>query len=159
MTSEVIDAPPDGRHRCPMTTSSPAPTPVSDTPFHRAGLLRTALLLDAGVTGANGAAYLVAAPLLHDVLGLPVGALRAVGAFLLVFAAVVLLVGRRSPINVRAAGVVVALNLVWAVESIAVALLGWGSPTTIGAVWIVLQALVVGGFAALQWAGIRRGRP
>jgi len=140
-----------------MTSSSPASTRVHDT-SRSPGLLRTALTLDAAITGANGAAYLVAAPVLHDLLGPPVGALRAVGAFLLVFAAVVWFVGSRSTISLRAAGVVVAVNLVWVIDSLAAAALGWGSPTTIGTVWIVLQAAVVSGLAALQWTGIRRAR-
>ena len=37
-----------------------------------------------------------------------------------------------------------------------VAVMGWGTPTVIGHAWIVLQAAVVGGFAALQWTGSRR---
>ena len=52
-------------------------------------LLRTALKLDAVVTGANGAAYLAAAAPLSDLLGLSETLLRATGAFLLAFAAVV----------------------------------------------------------------------
>ena len=50
-------------------------------------LLRTALTLDAGVTAANGAAYLVLAGPLHDLLGLSEAVLRGAGAFLLVYAA------------------------------------------------------------------------
>ena len=48
-----------------MTTTTTAPTTSS--------LLRLALRLDAVVTAANGAAYLLAAPLLYDLLGLPAG--------------------------------------------------------------------------------------
>jgi hypothetical protein len=40
------------------------------------------------------------------------------------------------------------------------AIAGWGSPETAGTVWIVLQALVVAGFAELQVASApwRAGR-
>ena len=131
-------------------------TTVSHDRLHSFGLLRLALKLDAVVTGANGAAYLAAAPLLQDVLGVPADALRGVGLFLLLFAAAVWLLSTRSTISKGVAGVVVAVNLLWAVGSVTVAVLGWGTPTAIGAVWIVLQAAVVGGFAALQWTGIRR---
>ena len=51
---------------------------------------------------------------------------------------------------------VVASNALWAAGSLAVAAAGTGGPTTVGTVWIVLQALVVAGFAALQVAGLRR---
>ncbi len=48
---------------------------------------------------------------------------------------------------------VVAGNAIWALDSVVAALAGWGDPTTAGTVWLVLQALVVAGFAALQLAG------
>ena len=56
--------------------------------------LPTALRLDAVVTAANGAAYLLAAGPLADLLGLDATLLRVVGAGLLAFAAVVWLVAR-----------------------------------------------------------------
>ncbi len=122
----------------------------------RADLLRTALLLDAAVTGLNGAAYLLGAALLDDLLGLPAGPLRGVGVFLLVFAAAVGFLGTRQPVPRGAAWAVVAVNAAWVVDSLATAALGWGSPTAVGTVWIVLQALVVGGFAILQATALRR---
>ena len=42
----------------------------------------------------------------------------------------------------------------WTIVSL-VALVLWLSPSTAGAVWAVLQALTVGGFAAVQWAALR----
>ena len=117
--------------------------------------LRTALQLDAAVTGLNGAAYLVAAPLLQDVLGVPAGPLRGVGVFLLGFSAAVAVVGTRPALSTRAVRAVIALNLLWVLESAAAAALGWGTPTPVGTGWILLQAAVVGGFAALQWSGLR----
>jgi hypothetical protein len=126
------------------TTTAPAP----------ADLLRLALRLDAVVTGLNGAAYLLAASPLADLLGLPAGWLRGTGVFLLAYAAAVWLVGiRPTPTAVRT---VVAANALWAAGSVLVVLAGLGSPTTVGAVWLVLQALVVAAFAVLQAAGLRR---
>jgi hypothetical protein len=126
------------------TTTAPAP----------ASLLRLALRLDAVVTGLNGAAYLLAASPLADLLGLPAGWLRGTGVFLLAYAAAVWLVGARpTPSAVRT---VVAANALWAAGSVVVVLAGLGSPTTVGAVWLVLQALVVAAFAVLQAAGLRR---
>jgi hypothetical protein len=126
------------------TTTSPAPT----------SLLRLALRLDAVVTGANGAAYLLAAPLLADLLGLPASWLRGVGAFLLLFGVAVWPVAARPART--AVEAVVAANALWVAGSVAVVLAGLGSPTTIGAVWLVLQAAVVAAFAVLQAAGLRR---
>ena len=65
----------------------------------RPDLLRLALRLDAVVTGLNGAAYLLAASLLDDLLGLPAALLRGGGVFLLLFAATVWLVGARPAIS------------------------------------------------------------
>lgn len=117
-------------------------------------LLRLALRTDAVVSGLNGAAYLLRAGPLSDLLGLPAGVLRAVGAFLLVYGAAVWLVGKRP----AAPGVrtVITGNLLWTVGSVAVVAADLGSPTTIGAVWLVLQAVVVAGFAVLHLAGLRR---
>jgi hypothetical protein len=119
-------------------------------------LLRTALTLDAGVTAANSLAYLTLAGPLHDLLGLSETVLRGAGAFLLVYAlAVGVLAARPAPAK-AAVVAVIAGNAIWAIDSVVAALAGWGDPTTAGAVWMVLQAIVVAGFAALQLAGLKR---
>lgn len=115
-------------------------------------LLRTALLLDAGVTGVNGLAYLVAAGPLAGLLGHPAGTLRGVGAFLVAFALAVGYVGTRRPVPRAAAWTVVGANVAWVVASLAVA---GAADTTAGTVWTVLQAIVVAGFAGLQTAALR----
>jgi len=112
--------------------------------------LRTALKLDAVVTGANGAAYLVAAGPLEDVLGLSPALLRSIGVFLLLFSAAVWTVAARPQVSTSAALAVIAVNVLWAADSIAFLLSGVSDPTTVGAIWIVMQALVVAGFAGLQ---------
>jgi len=127
-----------------MTTTTTAPTP----------LLRTALRLDAVVSGLNGAAYLLAAGPLADLLGLDTAVLRGLGVFLLVFAAAVWLVGDRPA--APAVRTVIAGNLLWAAGSVVAVAAGVGTPTTVGAVWLVLQAVVVAAFAALQATGLRR---
>jgi len=119
-------------------------------------LLRLALRLDALVTGANGAAYLLAAPVLADLLGLSPGLLRGTGAFLLAYGAAVWLIGTRRPLPAGAARTVVGLNALWATGSVVVVLTDALTATTAGDVWLVLQAAVVAGFAALQVAGLRR---
>jgi len=124
----------------------------------RRPLLRVALTLDAGVTAANGAVYLAAAGPLGELFGLPVGLLRGAGAFLLVFAVGVWAISRRDSPRRSAVAAIVAVNGLWAVASLVTAIAGWQSPTTAGTVWIVLQAIVVGGFAELQVAGLRRPR-
>ena len=138
-----------------MTTSTAAGN-AAPTPTRSDSLLRLALRLDAVVTGLNGAVYLAAAPLLDDVLGLSGGLLRGAGVFLLVYAAAVWLVGAGARISAAAVEAVVVANALWAIGSVAVVVTGAGSPTTVGAVWLVLQAVVVAAFAVLQLAGLRR---
>jgi hypothetical protein len=122
-------------------------------------LTRAALGLDAAVTGVNGLAYLAGASLLDGPLGMPAGFLRGVGAFLLVFAACVAYVATREQISRSAVYAIIGLNALWVVDSIALVALGWYDPTTGGAVWTILQAGVVAGFAALQAYAIRRTTP
>ena len=112
--------------------------------------LRTALKLDAVVTGANGAAYLVAAGPLVDLLGLSPALLRSTGAVLLLFSAAVWTVASRRQVSASAALVVIGVNVLWAADSIAFLVSGLADPTTAGGIWIVMQALVVAGFAGLQ---------
>jgi len=119
-------------------------------------LTRVALKLDAVVTGANGAAYLAGASLLDDALGLPEGFLRATGAFLLVFAAAVWFTATRPALNRNAVHAVILLNALWVVDSLALVTLGWYDPSTAGSAWVVLQAIVVAGFAALQAYAVRQ---
>ena len=122
----------------------------------RRNSLRTALRLDAVVTGANGAAYVLAAEPLADLLGMSPSLLRVLGAVLVAFAAAVALTAARAAIPRLGVIAIIAVNAAWAVASIAVACAGWDSPATLGAVWIAAQALVVAGFAELQAAALRR---
>jgi hypothetical protein len=134
-----------------MTTAA---TPIIAT--RRTPLLRLVLKLDAIVTGANGAAYLIAAGPLGDLLGLSPALLRGTGAFLLAFAAAVWLTATRPAIPRPAVYAIVAANAIWAIDSVVAAIAGWGTPETAGTVWIVIQAVVVAGFAELQLTALRR---
>ncbi|MFI7137001.1 hypothetical protein ACIBQ5_04290 [Streptomyces massasporeus] len=117
-------------------------------------MLRRFLALDAVVTGGNALAYLAFSGPLGRFLGADATPLLALGAFLALYAAGVgLLAARRQPpvLGVRA---VVEANIAWAAVSL-VALAVWLTPSTPGAVWTVLQALVVAGFAGLQHMSLR----
>ena len=131
-----------------MTTTTAVRRPLVPPPL--------APRLDAAVTGANGAAYLLAAPLLHDLLGVPSGTLRGLGAFLLLFAGGVALVAARPVVSPVATEAVIGANALWAVGSVAVVLAGGFALTGVGTAWVLLQAAVVGSFAALQLAALRR---
>jgi hypothetical protein len=118
--------------------------------------LRRALLADALVSGATGLLMAAGAPLLTDLLALPELLLRYAGLALLPFAVFVVLVARRTIISRGAVWAVVVINVLWAVDSIALLFTGWVAPNLLGVTFVVAQALVVGGFALLQGIGLRR---
>jgi hypothetical protein len=116
-------------------------------------LLPLALKLDAVVTGANGVAYLALAGPLGDLFDLPVGFVRAMGAFLAVFAVAVWVVALRPR---PGAAAVIAANVSWVLASFALVVFDLHEPSTAGVLWTALQALVVTLFVALQAVGLRQ---
>jgi len=122
----------------------------------RDGLLRFALAADAAITAANGVAYLAGFALLDGWLGVPGGFIAGVGAFLLLFAAYVGRLATRPQIPRAAATAVIAVNVVWAVDSVLLLIADGFGPTLAGQIVIGVQAAGVLGLAALQYAGLRR---
>ncbi|HEU4422135.1 MAG TPA: hypothetical protein VFR67_06295 [Pilimelia sp.] len=122
----------------------------------RTRLLRTALRLDALATGAAGLAYVAGAGVLDSVLDVPPAALVSVGVFFVAWSAALLALARQDRPNRKAVWAVIALNAVWAVDSLVSVAAGWLDPTDLGTALVVAQALLVAGFAAAQYAGLRR---
>jgi hypothetical protein len=120
------------------------------------GLLRLALKLDAGVTAANGLAYLAGFALLDSFLGVPAALLIGVGAFLLLYAAFVAVLATSERPNRTAVIAVIAANALWAVDSVLLLAADGFSPDLAGQIVIAVQAAGVAGLAALQYAGLRR---
>ncbi|MFE3451098.1 hypothetical protein ACFXJ8_19465 [Nonomuraea sp. NPDC059194] len=123
---------------------------------NRTTFLRLALAADAVITGGNGLIYLTAASPVGDLLGPDAGLLRGIGVFLLVYGAAVGLLASRPNINRAATQVVIGLNIAWTLGSVAAVVTGLVEFTTIGAIWAIAQALVVGAFAELQIMGLRK---
>lgn len=117
-------------------------------------MLRRFLAADAAVTGANGLAYLLASGPLGRFLGVDAGLLLGLGAFLSAYAAGVALQATRERPPALPVRVVIEANLAWSVLSL-VALVLWLTPSTAGAVWTLLQAVTVAGFAAVQHLALR----
>lgn len=126
--------------------------------------LRRALLGDALASGATGCLAFAGAGLLADPLGLPVTLLRYAGLALLPYAAAVAFLGTRTTIPRGAGWAVVAINVLWALDSIALLASGAVAPTALGVAFVAFQAAVVAGFAVAQAYGLRAaaasiGRP
>lgn len=117
--------------------------------------LRPAVVIDAGVSGLNGLAYLVAASYLSDLLGPSAAVLQGLGAFLLVWAVALGVVATRDPLPRGIVREIGYANLAWVAGSLAVAA-GLLTLTGIGLAWCLLQAATVTAFAGVQIAGTRR---
>lgn len=118
-------------------------------------LLRYALLADALASGATGLLAFAGAGALADLLGLPTALLRYAGLMLLPYAAFLLWLGTRASIAPRTVYAVVAVNALWAVDSVVLLASGWVAPTALGIGFVLFQALAVAGFAAAQAYGLR----
>ena len=155
MTSDVMASP---QRRCQprgMTTTQNTSTVSRTQSGITAPLAGPFLLVDAVMTAANGLAYAVAGGWLAGWLGAPETLVRSLGAFLLLVGAGVALLGTRRPVPRRGVAALATLNIVWVLASLDYALMG--GLTTLGVVWTVLQAVIVGVFAAGQVWLARKG--
>lgn len=113
-------------------------------------LLRLVLKLDAVVTAVNGVAYLALTGVLNDLFGYPTSVQYEAGAFLLVYGIAVWVTATRLVVSRGATKLWITVNVLWALLSLVVVITGAIEATTFGKVWMVLQAVVVGAFAAGQ---------
>ncbi|WP_372352576.1 hypothetical protein [Streptomyces sp. KL116D] len=119
--------------------------------------LRRFLALDSVVTTGNGLAYVAASGPLGRFLGIDAGLLLGLGVGLVAYGVAVGALAARTRPPVLAVRAVVEVNLTWTALSL-IALFAWLEPSTAGAVWVPLQAVTVGGFAALQHTALRASR-
>jgi hypothetical protein len=52
--------------------------------------------------------------------------------------------------------VIIVANAAWTAASLLLLVSGWVTPTTLGYLFVVVQAAAVAIFAELQWLGLRR---
>jgi hypothetical protein len=124
----------------------------------RSTFLRTVIGLDAAACGLMGAGFAFDAGLLAGPLGLAPAFMQPVGLFLLVYAAGLVFLAIRPALPRGAVWALVAFNVAWAIESIAMMVLGWVQPTPLGVAFVAAQAaaaLVVGD---LQYIVLRRAK-
>jgi hypothetical protein len=121
------------------------------TPF-----LRQALLLDAAVSGGTGLFMAALASTLSGLLEFPAALLFWTGVFFLPYAAALVFLATRDELPHWTVRAVIALNALWAIDCIVLAVSGKLEPNTLGVAFLVMQALVVGAFAELQYVALRR---
>ncbi len=118
--------------------------------------LRNALHLDAAVSGAAALLLLGGASIVEPLTGLPAGLLFWSGVVLVPFVAGLVVVARRATAPRLVLVDIVALNALWVAASFGLLASGLVAPTALGIVFVIVQALAVAFFAALQSVGMRR---
>ena len=88
-------------------------------------------------------------------LRLPAALLREAGILLVPIGVFVAYVGLRRELSRRLVWAVIVLNAIWVVDSFVLLGTGWVAPTLLGKVFVVGQAVVVAGFAELEFFGVR----
>jgi hypothetical protein len=121
--------------------------------------LRRVLAVDAISSGAMGAGMLAFAPFIAQLLDLPVELIRDAGVVLLPFAAFVGYVASRAHPSRAGVWIIIALNVVWVVDSVLLLFMGWVEPNALGYAFVIGQALVVGVLAELEYVGLKKGGP
>ena len=117
--------------------------------------LRLVLRLNAANSAICGAALIVFGGPLADVLGVDrPGWVRLVGAGLLPFAAALVWVAAGDAERLRrfVPGIVVG-DIGWVLASVVTLVAGWYSG--VGIALVIAMAVLVDGFAMLQWRGVR----
>jgi hypothetical protein len=118
--------------------------------------LRRALQADAIFSGVSALLLVFAAGFFASLTNLPEAFLRNTGLVLVVYAALVGFLGTRGMMSKAAVWAVIAVNVVWAIDSILLLVSGWVSPNLLGQAFVAVQAVAVGVFAELQFMGLRR---
>lgn len=123
---------------------------------HPSNLLRQALVADAAASGLTAALMLAATRTMADLLGLTPALLQGAGLSLVPFTLLVAYLATRSTPSRPLVWTVIALNVIWTVDSIGLLLFGGLNPTALGTAYVAGQALIVAVFAELQFFGLRK---
>jgi hypothetical protein len=118
--------------------------------------LRRAILADAVFSGASALLLTFGAGMLAPRFNLPEVLLRETGLFLIAYAALAGWLGTRQSMPKALVLIVIAGNAAWTIASLALLVSGAVTPNLLGEAFVVMQAIVTGAFAELQYIGLRR---
>ncbi|HUG26092.1 hypothetical protein [Piscinibacter sp.] len=119
-------------------------------------LLRRALTADALLSAAAGVLMTLGADWLHGLLNLPVSLFMAAGVAMFPWAGFLLWLTRRAAVPRAAVWTVIAINVLWIIDSAWVAAGGTFEPNALGQAFVAVQALAVLVLVELQFIGLRR---
>ena len=118
--------------------------------------LRRVLLIDGTSCFASALLAVFGAQALGKALGLPDSLLVFAGLCLFPFAAFLIYVAMFKVLTRVSVGTAIVFNVLWILDSVLLLLMGWVSPTELGYVFVVVQALGVAIIASLEYIGWRR---
>lgn len=124
--------------------------------FRTSTFLRWVLLVDAATCFATGLLMMIGARALEQILGLPVELMRYAGFSLLPFAIFLVFLATRQLSSHYAVWAAILLNVLWTADSFLLLVTGWVTPTQLGYVLVVAQALGVAMLAGLEYVGLRK---
>lgn len=118
--------------------------------------LRRAIQADAIFSGVSALLLTFGSGVLAVWLNLPEALLRETGLFLIAYSMLVGWLGTRESMPKALVVIVIAGNAAWTLASIALLLSGAVTPNLLGEAFVVMQAIVVGALAELQYLGLRK---
>ena len=124
----------------------------------RSPALRRLIALDAAACALGGLVLAADAAALEGPLGLSGAAMRPVGLFLIAYAVGLAALAARPTLPRPVVWILVAFNLAWALESVALVALGWAQPTPLGLAAVLVQAAGAALVGDLQFLLLRRAR-
>jgi hypothetical protein len=124
------------------------------TAFTSPVVIHRLLLADALLSGLTGIAMVALGGRVAPLLNIPAPLMRTAGIALLPFAVMVFYFARH--VTRSRLGTVVGLNLAWVAASVMMLVARVIEPTTLGTVFVIVQAMIVAVVAELQLLGMRR---
>jgi hypothetical protein len=119
--------------------------------------LRNVLLINAVSSGATGIGLVVLADTVAELFGTSAaGAVMGVGIFLVVFAAGVLNEALQRTTRITHVYIIIALDILWVIGSVAIVLPQLFNLSAIGYITITAVALWVAAMAYLQMKGVKQ---
>lgn len=118
--------------------------------------LRGILAFDAATCLAMGLLCAVGAGWLQDLLAIQTGVLRGAGVALLGCAAFIGWIASRAQPPRALVWLVIAGNVLWAVESAISLMSGWLQPNGLGMAFVIAQAAAVALIAEVEFMALRR---
>lgn len=110
-------------------------------------LLKKVLWADSVLGGSTALAGLFLYSVLENFLGLPAELIIVIALVTLLYALLALMLAGRNPPPVLPLRVLIYANWIWTIISVVLLILYFKEATIFGAIFLILQVLVVGGLA------------